>query len=73
MTLVALTQEPEVKVRLEFAGSHCNYGCDAMVITEDGSEYCALYPEAGGRLRYDHQCKLPHRDPACIEAHGGAE
>lgn len=65
--------KPEVKVQLEFSGSHCNYGCGALVVTRDGDEYCALYPDDGRRLQYDRQSKLPCRRSACIAAHGGVE
>lgn len=75
MTLVALTQEPEVKVRLAMIGKWCLPACVSFVITEMGS-HCQLYNED---LHYEgsHGCWRggPEylRCSACIAAHGGVE
>ena len=82
MTLIALTQEPEVKVRLAMIGKWC--GKDCIMSRDIGDDYgcggteCVLYPsesEYGGTdtLVYDVSVRLNERSAACIAAHGGAD
>lgn len=83
MTLVALTQEPEVKVRLAMIGKWCLPAC-AMFrdcqCYDDGYTSCALdgtetelKEDPDLRLAYGNQGPEYLRCPACIAAHGGAE
>jgi hypothetical protein len=76
MTLVALTQEPEVKVRLAMIGRWCLPACMMLTDGESGS-YCILYGDEhltyeGGHGTWRGGPEYL-RCPACIAAHGGAE
>jgi hypothetical protein len=74
MTLVALTQEPEVKVRLAMIGKWCLDRCP-MRFPGECDTWCVLYDTA---LECVYDSNAPpeasyQRCPACIAAHGGAE
>lgn len=76
MTLIALTQEPEVKVRLAMIGQNCSKQCVMLRHHYEGHwnvhrPACALY-DARGRLARDANNEYV-RHPDCIAAHGGAE
>jgi hypothetical protein len=76
VTLVALTQEPEVKVRLAIAGKYCSKQCIMMRHHYEGhwGEHrpaCHLY-DPDGQLVQDVGWEY-QRTAACIAAHGGAE
>lgn len=75
MTLIALTQEPEVKVRLAMIGKWCLRSCFMLrerPILDDGETYCVLYgADDDDGLSSSQEGYL--RCPACIAAHGGAE
>lgn len=74
MTLIALTQEPEVKVRLAMIGKWCMNSCK-MLTQGECDTWCVLYDAP---VNYDFDSVAGKtaeylRCPACIAAHGGAE
>lgn len=80
MTLVALTQEPEVKVRLAMIGKWCSNLCPMLTIRSDGydTQECCLLYEQDVERGPEHETPTGNfngrlRCPACIAAHGGAE
>ncbi len=77
MTLVALTQEPEVKVRLAMIGRYCLPACASLVHGEEGT-CCHVYRSEWLHYEGAHdgpRCLGPGylRCAACVAEHGGAE